>query len=138
MVGIFFSLMVFAAAIAHWSQLPMMMALTDGSAANSPMLRRDSFGSERLSLTCNERVRPPSAPDSLICSTLSSRARWYALPTGAAAPVSSRSARMTISLVSCGSPLNWQPVSDVARMAEASTVSVAERMGVNSVLHVRG
>ncbi|CCH21368.1 hypothetical protein MILUP08_46265 [Micromonospora lupini str. Lupac 08] len=101
------------------------------------MLRSDSAASERLSFTFSSIFRSFSAPEEFNCSTLSSKARWYARPTGAAAPESSRSAAITIGLVSCSAPPNWQPVSVVATTADASAAMVAERMGLNSVLQVR-
>ena len=78
----------------------MMMALTVESLLKSPMLRSDSLASERLSLTTSSIFRAPRAPEAFNCSTFRSRARWYALPTGAAAPESSRSAPMMIGLLS--------------------------------------
>ena len=136
-VGMRFSPMVRAAPTAHSLQPPMMTALTRESPLKSLMFRKDSAASERLSLILRSILRPPSAPDEFNCSTFSSSARWYTLPTGADAPESSRSAAMTMGLVSCGSPPIPQPVSVVASTADASAAKLAERMGLNSVLQVR-
>ena len=97
MVGTRLSLMVFAAPTAQSPQPPMTIALTALSLVNSPMLRSDSLGSDRLSFTISRIFRPPSSPESLTCSVLSSSARWYALPAAAEAPEISRSAAMMIS-----------------------------------------